>query len=110
MIEDTIDKIEARIRSAESVNEERRRELLELLSHLKAEVAHLSTTHDQEAQTIAGVTERSAYEATRHKQQPESLKRSLQELSASVEGFEGSHPRLVETVSALSQALSNIGI
>jgi prefoldin subunit 5 len=110
MIEDTIDKIEARLRSAESIKEERRQELLELLGDLKAEVAKLSTTHDQEAQSIAGLTERSAYEATRGPQQPESLKRSLKELSASVEGFEGSHPRLVETVSALSQALSNLGI
>ena len=34
MIEDTIGKIEARIQGAEAVNEERRRELLQLLGTL----------------------------------------------------------------------------
>ena len=42
MIEDTIGKIEARIESAESIKEERRVELLELLGTLKSEVARLS--------------------------------------------------------------------
>lgn len=110
MIEDTIGKIEARIRSTESVNEERRRELLELLGTLKAEVARLSTTHGEQAETIAKYTALSTQEATRSQQQPEQLKRSLDGLSASVEGFESSHPRLVEIVSALSQTLSNLGI
>jgi hypothetical protein len=110
MIEDTIGKIEARIQGADAVKEERRQELLQLLGTLKAEVAQLSKTHDQEAQSIARLTEASTQEATRPQQDPELLKGSLEDLSSSVRGFEESHPRLVQIVNAISSTLSNLGI
>lgn len=110
MIEDTIGKIEARIQGADAIKEERRQELLQLLGTLKSEVAQLSTTHDDEAKSIAGFTEMSAHEATRAEQNPELLNLSLQGLSSSVQGFEQSHPRLVQIVNAISHTLSNLGI
>lgn len=110
MIEDTIGKIEARIQSADAVKEDRRRELLELLSTLKSEVADLSKTHGEEAQSIAGFTEISAHEATRAEQNPRLLKLSLEGLTSSVQGFEESHPRLAQIVNAVSTTLSNLGI
>ena len=42
MIKKTIGEIEARIRSTDAVNEERKRELLQLLGTLKTEVGALS--------------------------------------------------------------------
>ena len=54
MIEKTIGEIEAKIRSADSVSDERKRELLQLLGTLKSEVGKLSKTHDEHAQSIAG--------------------------------------------------------
>ena len=39
MIEDTISKIESRIRSSEAIQDERRGELLELLGTLKSELS-----------------------------------------------------------------------
>ena len=110
MIEDTIGKIEARIQGADAIKEERRRELLQLLGTLKSEVADLSTTHGEEAQSIAGFTEVSAHEATRSEQNPELLRLSLEGLGSSVRGFEESHPRLVQIVNAISSTLSNLGI
>jgi hypothetical protein len=110
MIEDTIGKIEARIQGAEAIKEDRRRELLQLLGTLKTEVADLSKTHEEQAQSIAGFTELSAHEATRANQNPQLLKLSLQGLRSSVVGFEGSHPHLVRIVNAISQTLSNLGI
>lgn len=110
MIEDTIGKIEARIQGADSVKEERRRELLQLLGTLKSEVAELSKTHEEQAQSIAGFTEVSAHEATRAEQNPELLKLSLEGMSSSVRGFEESHPRLVQIVNTISSTLSNLGI
>ena len=110
MIEDTIGKIEARIEGADSIKEERRRELLQLLGTLKAEVAELSKTHGEQAESIAGFTEISAREATRSEQNPDLLNLSLQGLGSSVEGFEKSHPRLVQIVNAISNTLSNLGI
>ena len=110
MIEDTIGKIEARVQGAEAIKEERRQELLQLLGTLKSEVAELSKTHGEQAQSIAGFAEVSAHEATRTEQDPELLKLSLEGMSSSVRGFEESHPRLVQIVNAISSTLSNLGI
>jgi hypothetical protein len=110
MIEDTIGKIETRIRNAEAVKEDRREELLELLGTLKSEVADLSKTHSEQAQSIAGFAAVSAHEATRRERNPKLLKLSLEGLRSSAGGFEGSHPRLLRIVNAVSNTLSNLGI
>ena len=110
MIEDTIGKIESRIHGADAIKEERRQELLQLLGTLKSEVAELSKTHGEQAESIAGFTEVSTREATRAEQNPRLLKLSLEGLGSSVEGFEESHPRLVQIVNAISSTLSNLGI
>lgn len=110
MLEDTIGKIQSKIESADSIKEERRQELLQLLGTLKSEVANLSKTHGEQAESIAGFTEVSTHEATRSPQNPELLDLSLKGLSSSVAGFEESHPRLVRIVNAISNTLSNLGI
>jgi len=110
MIEDTIGKIETRIQGADAIKEERRRELLQLLGTLKAEVAELSKTHGEQAQSIAGFAEVSAHEATRTQQNPRLLNLSLEGMKSSVGELEESHPRLVRIVNAISQTLSNLGI
>ena len=110
MIDDTIQKIEAQLQSAEAIPAERRRELLELVAKLKGEVSTLSQTHGDEAQSIAGFTQVSAHEATRETRHPELLDLSLQGLRSSVEGFEKTHPKLVQIVNSISNTLSNLGI
>lgn len=110
MIEDTIRKIEARLQGAEAVPEDRRAELLQLVATLKGEIEQLSQTHSEDAQSIAGFAELSAYEATRSTQNPELLRLSLQGLDSSVGEFEKSHPQLVRIVNSISQTLSNLGI
>ena len=110
MIEDTLEKIEARLQSSEAISEDKRRELQQLLATLKTEVAELSKTHADQAESIAGFTERSAYEATREQQNPRLLQLSLEGLTSSVEEFERSHPRLVQIVNSSSQTLSNLRI
>jgi Mg2+ and Co2+ transporter CorA len=110
MIEDTVGKIEAKIQSADSIQAEKKRELLQLLGTLKSEVGKLSKTHGDQAQSIAGFTELSAHEATRSEQNPELLSLSLKGLSSSVDGFEKTHPQLVHIVNAISNTLSNLGI
>ncbi len=110
MTENTISEIEAKIRATDAINENRKRELLQLLGQLKTEVAGLSKTHEEHAQSIAGFTQVSAHEATREKPNLELLDLSLQGLRSSVEGFEKSHPQLVQVVNAVSNTLSNLGI
>jgi len=85
MIEKTIAELEAKIR-AEIASDERKRELLQLLATLKTQITE------------------------RDKQNLKPLKNSVEELRSSVEGFEQSHPKLVQTVNNISSALANLGI
>lgn len=110
MIKKTIGEIETKIRNADAVNEERKRELLQLLGTLKTEVGALSKTHSEQAQSIAGFAKLSAHEATREKQNPQLRELSLRGLKSSVDGFEKSHPKLVQIVNSISNTLSNLGI
>jgi hypothetical protein len=110
MIEDTLGKIEAKIQSSDAIKEERRQELIQLLTTLKLEVAELSKTHTEQAQSIAGFAELSTHEATRANQNPQLLKLSLEGFSSSVAELEKSHPRLVQLVNSISNTLSNLGI
>ena len=100
-------KIEARIQAADSIKDDRKQELLQLLGTLKSEISGIS---DTQAQSIAGFTEISTHEATRADQNPELLNLSLKGMSSSVEGFEKSHPQLVHIVNSISHTLSNLGI
>lgn len=110
MLNETISKIEVKLQNSNSLKAEHRAELLNLVSTLKAEIASLSRTHDEQAQSIAGFAELSTHEATREEKNPELLKLSVQGLSSSVEGFEKSHPQLVGLVNRIATTLSNMGI
>lgn len=109
MIHDTLSKIETRIGQS-TVQADSKAELLTLLGTLKSEVAELSKTHDEAAQSIAGFTQVSAHEAMREEPNPALVKHSLDGLAASVDGFEKSHPSLVAIVNRICTTLSNLGI
>lgn len=110
MIPDTIEKIEARLRDNTSLKEESRRELLALLARLRSEVGDLAETNADQARSITGFTALSTHEATRGEKNPQLAELSLRGLKSSVEGFEESHPRLVQVVNSISNALANLGI
>jgi hypothetical protein len=110
MISDTIQKIEARLRDAESITPAQREELLKLLGTLQGEVATLSSTHEEEARSIEGFTFVSTHEATRGGRNPALMDHSLKGLAESVQGFEKSHPKLVQVVNSICTTLSNLGI
>jgi hypothetical protein len=110
MIEKTIGEIEAKIRGADSVSDDRKRELLQLLGNLKSEVGALEKTHGEQAQSIAEFAKLSAHEATREKPNPQLREISVSGLRSSIAGFEQSHPRLAEIVNRISSTLSNLGI
>ena len=110
MVEQTITQIEERIRKTKSLDDEKKKQLLDLVSTLKTEVSKLSRTDAEDAQSITGFTEVSIHEAMREEKNPQLLKLSLKGLSTSVERFENSHPRLVGIVNSICNTLSNIGI
>jgi hypothetical protein len=87
MIEQIIRDLEAKIR-AENISDAGKSELLQSLAKLKAEMAALENTREKLS----------------------SLKSPVQELRASVEGFEQSHPKLVQTVNSISNTLANLGV
>ena len=110
MLQDTISKIEGRIRNTEAVNDTHRTELLKLLGQLRGEIASLSKTHQEQAESIASFAEVSAQEATRESKNPETLRHSIGGLESSVEEFEETHPQLVGIVNRIAGALANMGI
>jgi hypothetical protein len=110
MIENTIGEIEARIHQAGAVSAEQKRELIELLATLKAEVNTLAKTNAARADSIAGFAGVSAHEATRPDPDPELRELSVRGLRSSVAGFEQSHPQLVQIVNNISNTLANLGI
>ena len=110
MIDDTIKKIEARVQTTSSITGDNRTELLKLLATLESEITTLAQAEAEHAESIAGFIERSTHEATRQKKNPELLRLSLAGLTASVKGFEASHPQLVADINCISTVLANMGL
>ena len=110
MVQNTIEKIEKKIRTNDSLTEKNKIELLDLLATLKPEMTKLSKAQVEHAESIAGLIERSTHEALRQEKNPTLLKSAIDDLSASVKGFEASHPQLVENVNYIANALANMGI
>ena len=110
VIQDTLAKIEARLSKTGVLTHDQRAELLGLITTLKTQIEELSKTHSEQAQSITAFTEVSTHEATRQERDPQLLRLSLEGLSASVQGFETSHPKLVEIVNSISLMLSNSGV
>ena len=86
MIDKIINELETKIRTAEFSNAAHKNDLLQSLSHLKNELA------------------------AREKQNLTPLRNSVEELRSSVEGFEQSHPKIIEVVNRISSSLANLGI
>lgn len=110
MIPQTLLEIKRKIEKTDSVKDENKKELLRLLSVLQSEIEQLSGTHGDQAESILGFTRASAHEATRKDKNPRLFKLAIDGLAASVQGFENSHPRLVELINSISNSLSNLGI
>ena len=110
MIQNTIEKIENRVKKIDSLKDESKTQLLNLLSTLKSEIAELSKSKGEQAESIIGFAEISTHEATRQDKNPQLLELSIDGLSTSVKGFEVSHPSLVGTVNSICVMLSNLGI
>lgn len=110
MPQNTLKKIEAKIRQNSSLTEESKTELLNLLATLKPEMTEFSKTQAEHAESIAGFIERLTHEALRRQKSPTLHRLAIDGLSASVKGFEVSHPQLVEKVNYIANALANMGI
>lgn len=100
MIQDTIKALEERLENDAAQSPESREKTLALLHTLKEELNQLAKTDEEKARDMAGLTAESAG----------GEKSALDRLSASVVGFEESHPNLVDAVNRVCSTLSNLGI
>ena len=110
MVQNTIEKIEEKIRTNSSITNKNKTELLDLLANLKPEITEFAKAKTEHAESIAGFMERSTHEVMRSEKNPTLIKIASDGLSASVKGFEVSHPQLVENVNYIANALANMGI
>jgi Domain of unknown function (DUF4404) len=110
MMEDRMRKIEARIQRALGLPETEREKLLQLVSTLRDEVAALARSHEEDAHSIAHFLDASTHEASRMKKHPKLLEAARLGLTASVENFENSHPKLFATVNQAAVVLANMGL
>jgi hypothetical protein len=110
MMEERMRKIEARIEQAHGLPEAERTKLLQLVATLREEVDALARSHEEDARSIAHFLEASTHEASRTQKQPKLLDAARRGLTASVENFESSHPKLFATVNQAAVVLANMGL
>ena len=110
MIEETINKIVGKILDAENVPAAQKQELFTLLEQLRSHTNTLAQTNGEKAQAIADSVHATTQAATDDQADTSSVKDSAAGLRSTVEGFEQSHPQLVQVVHSLSNTLSSMGI
>jgi ABC-type transporter Mla subunit MlaD len=110
MNDERIEKTKSAVEAAGHIPDDKKTELLGLLSELKPAIAKASQTHQDHAENIARLVDASAQGATRTEKKPESIKKLLRELEQSVGKFEASHPELVALVTEYTAFLSALGI
>jgi len=110
VLKNTLTKIETKIKQSPNIPEEKKSEYFELLQQLNSEVNELNRTDHEKAQSVKEFTKAAAHESTREEINPKLFQIALDGLSSSVQEFEASHPRLVQTVNSICTFLSKIGI
>ena len=110
MIDKTVEKIEASLTGSEKISEEKRTELLKLVSELRSEISGLSETDQESALDIARKTHDSTRQATKKDPDNQQFDSSVKDLNSAVSTFEVTHPGLVSTVNAFCNGLADIGI
>ena len=110
MIDDTLKKIEERVQGPRSIDDDKKRELTNLFKTLESEVVALSETEARRAESIAKFADLSSHEVAKEGMDARLQEISLDGLSASVDGFEASHPKLVEIVNSICNTLAGLGI
>lgn len=110
MIQERLDKIEEKLKQSHSIKESDKTELIALVTKLRTEIADLSKTHSEHAESIVRFAELSAHEAMRNEKNPDLFKLSLEGLTSSVRSFETSHPSLVVIINRICKMISDLGI
>lgn len=102
MIDDTLQKLEERIRASKRTGEETREELLSLVAELRGELTAAAETHGAQAASVARHAEAVAAGAADTG--------TAEEIEDTLLAFESQHPRLVGLVQRFFRTLSDGGL
>jgi Domain of unknown function (DUF4404) len=107
---DRLGQLEARIHESHDLSPQQQEELLRLVSELKEAMAEGSVTQVAEPHDTTSGPGRSTPEGTQQDTRQHPVRMAMDDVSASVDAFEASHPELVNTVNQISTLLANMGI
>jgi hypothetical protein len=110
MVEKRMQEIEARIRNAPHLSDTERQKLLSSLATLRSEIDALSQSHSEDAHSITHFLDASTHEASRATREPKLVEAASSGLTASVEKFETTHPKLFQAASQVALILGNMGL
>lgn len=106
---DTLDRIRLRLDHAPSISEDDKRELSTLIEELRAEIEDLPECHHEDARSLVGFAELSAFEVTRVTTSPDLLEAGLAGVRSVIEKVQERHPRLAEVANNLAMAIGRMG-
>ena len=98
MIEETLRRLEERIRASESAGDNTRADLLDLVAKLRAEFSEVAAAHHDEAAAIARQADLAAQAGP------------VADIEESMLEFDSAHPRLVALFRSLMRTLADAGI
>jgi Domain of unknown function (DUF4404) len=102
--------LEARIQETFELSPQQKEELLRMVSALKEAMAAFPTPPEARVPSRTRMPDTAAAQTTRHDTPQHPMRHAMDDVSASVEAFEASHPELVNTVNQISTLLANMGI
>ncbi len=106
---ETLDRIQLRIDGAPAISDENRRELTALVQQLRSEIECLPESQSEDARSLVGFAELSAFEATREATSPELLEAGLKGVEGMIFRFEERHPRLAKVAGDFAMAVGRMG-
>jgi len=106
---ETLDRIQARVDAAPAISDEAREELTALVQQLRGEIECLPDAQSEDARSLAGFAELSAFEATRVSTSPDLLETGLDGVRHVVETLQERHPRLAEVANNFAMAIGRMG-
>jgi hypothetical protein len=106
---ETLDRIQQRINSAPAITDEDRQELSALVQKLRGEIERLPESQREDARSLAGFVELSAFEATREETSTDLLEAGLKGVESVIERFQEQHPRLAKAASDFAQVVGRLG-
>lgn len=98
MIRERIEKLEHALRESATLSDEAKADLLARLAEIKAEAVNVPAPEDRALPVVSSIPDQGP------------ITPIINELSASIEGMETSHPRLTQLTNQLAMTLANMGI